>query len=98
MNSQSEDVEITVLASDLSQNQRFTVNVNVFVPDVQRDDEFIENQPRIRTLSTAFLEALDYHSSKGFLFTLDSQSVIKVTDAEIHVINNRLEIKYNSEN
>lgn len=97
-NSTLEDVEISVLASTVTQNQEFTVNVNVFVPDVKRDNEMIENTPRLRTLCSIFLETLEYHSSEGFLATLDSQRVMKVEDADLHVINNRLNVKFNSEN
>lgn len=97
-NSTLEDVEISVLASSVTQNQEFTVNVNVFVPDVNRDNEMIENTPRLRSLCSFFLEALEYHSSEGLLVTLDSQRVMKVDDTGLHVINNRLNVKFNSEN
>ena len=97
-NSMLEDVEISVLASTVSQNQEFTVNVNVFVPDVKRDNEMIENTPRLRSLCTSFLSMLEYHSFDGYLMTLESQRVMKVNDTDLHLINNRLDIKYNSEN
>lgn len=98
MNSTKEDVEISVLASSVAQNQDFIVNVNVFVPDIKRKDEMIENTPRLRELCQTFLEALEYVADGAYLFILDSQRVLKYLDADLHAINNRLNVRFNSEN
>ena len=97
-NSTLEDVEISVLASSVDQIQQFIVNVNVFVRDLKRENEMVEDTKRIRTLSTTFMSALEYSVFDGYILALDSQHVEKIVDTDIHAINNRLNIKYNSEN
>ena len=97
MNSMLEDVEITVLTSSIAQNQTFIVNVNVFVPDVIRGDEYIEDTPRLRTLSSAFMTKLLDFNEIGYFIQCESQRIYKVNDTDFHVINNRINIKFNSE-
>lgn len=93
-NSQLVDVEISVLSSMNGQVQDFTVNVNVFVPDVPRGDEMIEDTTSIRSLSSTFATALESVVEDGYHVSLASQHVYKVNDRDIHVINNRLDIDY----
>lgn len=96
-NSLLEDVEIAVLTGDASQVQEFIVNVNVFVPDIKRGDELIENTARLRTLCGAFLDALDHSVFDGYHLRLAHQRVMKVEDAGLHCINNRIAVSYLSE-
>ncbi len=93
-NSQLVDVEISVLSSANGQLQDFVVNVNVFVPDVKRCDEMIEDGPTLRTLESKFATALESIVEDGYKVSLASQHVFKVNDRDIHVINNRLEIAF----
>ena len=97
-NSTLEDVEVSVITSSVDQIQRFFVNVNVFVPDIKRDNEMVENTKRIRTLCETFMNALEYSVFDCFILSLETQHVMKIVDADIHAINNRLNIQYNSEN
>lgn len=93
-NSILEDVEISILDSDASQVQSFDVNVNVFIPDVPRGDEMIEDTPRLRTLCRTFSDALESNVSDGYRIVLAKQQVFKVNERPIHVINNRLTVNY----
>ena len=98
-NSTLEDVEISVIASTARQNQSFTVNVNVFVRDIRRDEnDTVANDARLRELCSVFMRVLEYSASEGWILSLDSQRVMKVNGTDLHVINNRLNIMYNSEN
>ena len=98
-NSTLEDVEISVIASTARQNQSFTVNVNVFVRDIRRDEnDTVANDARLRELCAVFMRVLEYSASEGWILSLDSQRIIKVNGTDLHVINNRLNIRYNSEN
>ena len=92
-NSQLEDVEISVLAGDASQLQEFTLNVNVFVADIKRGDEYVENTARLRTLCSAFADALESEMFEKCWVSLMSQRVMKVQDTALHVINNRIAAK-----
>lgn len=96
-NSMLEDVEISILDGTADQIQDFIVNVNVFVQDIRRDDEMIENDPRLRQLGRAFQDALESYVLNGYNITLEKQQVFKVRDRDIHVINNRLSVRYCSE-
>ena len=89
-NSLLEDVEISVLAGDARQLQEFTLNVNVFVADIKRGDEEVENTARLRVLCSLFEEALE---SDMFWISLESQRVMKLNDSAMHVINNRISAK-----
>ena len=92
-NSMLEDVEISVLAGDAEQIQEFTLNVNVFVADIKRGDEFVENTARLRTLSAAFAEALESVMFERCWISIESQRVVKMNDTALHVINNRISAK-----
>jgi len=93
-NSTLEDVEINILAGDARQNQEVALNVNVYVYDVKRDDEMIENIPRLRTLCRTFETALESNVYDGFKIVLASQRVMKISDRPIHVIVNRLTLNH----
>ena len=96
-NSKLEDVEIHVLASNARQNQEAALNVNVFVYDVNRGDESIENTQRLRQLGRTFHDALLSNVFEGFKIVLESQHVDKIADRPIHVITNRLVMNHVSE-
>ncbi len=96
-NSELEDVEISILDGDSSQVQTFVVNVNVFVPDVRRGDEMIEDVTRLRPLCRSFHNSLESNVYDGLRIVLEKQGVFKVRDRDIHAINNRLNVSYCSE-
>ncbi len=93
-NSVLEDVEISILDGDAKQRQEVAINVNVFVHDVQRENEWIENQPRLRPLCRVFMQALESNVFDGFKIRLQSQHVFKVNDRHVRVINNRLSLEH----
>lgn len=96
-NSELEDVEISVLSGTARQVQDFVVNVNIFVPDIPRGDEMIENTQRIRPLCRVFNTKLESNVFEGYQITLDTQHVYKVQDRDIHAISNRLYVNYCNE-
>lgn len=96
LNSTKEDVVISVLASSTSQVQTFILNVNVYVKDVKRGDEYIENTKRLRTLSDLCFPCLTTGCADGYCYQLDSQNVIKCSDIAFHCINNRITFKIHS--
>lgn len=97
-NSTSEDIVISVLASQNTEIQQAYVNVNVYVPDldipysvngetiVQKE----ENTKRLRTLCNIAKELFALIIGDTYRITLDSQSVLASNTGEEHVINNKL--------
>ena len=92
-NSMLEDVEISVLAGDAGQVQEFTLNVNVFVADIKRGDEDVENTARLRILCGLFAEALESEMFERCWISLESPRVMKLNDSAMHVISNRISVK-----
>lgn len=98
LNSDKEDITIAVLARDAgSQIQEATVNINVYVPDVRRGKEAIEDTKRLRELSRAAADFFEYHHFGYGIYELASQEIFKVNGADWHVINNRLSVRYSNE-
>lgn len=99
LNSDKEDIIISVLARNAgSQIQEATVNVNVYIPDLRRGKEAVENTPRLREVSTTAAELFEYHHFGWGIYELASQEIIKVNGIDWHVINNRLRVRFNNEN
>lgn len=96
-NSNLEDIVISVLANNNGQMQEAYVNVNVYVPDVLRDNQNEENSSRLRTLCQESYELLKVGRGKDFRFVLESQRVLEVNGKDEHVINNKLLYKQNNE-
>ncbi len=97
INSELEDAIISVLSSTSSQIQGAIVNINIYVPDIIREDEPIENTPRLRELCRLCLDMLDGESRDGFKYSIASQNIFKANDIPFHVINNRLNFEFCSE-
>lgn len=98
MNSDKEDIVISVLARDAGpQVQYATVNINIYVPDLRRGQEAVEDIPRLRTLSTSAATLLEYKNANGAVYELDSQEILAVNGTDWHVINNQMKIRYNNE-
>ena len=92
--SDKEDVVISVIANQNGQIQEAVVNVNIYVnDDVKSDGQNQEATIRLRELCSIASELLETGSGDDFRFTLESQRVIGVDDAKVHVINNRLNYK-----
>ena len=85
-----EDISISVLAGDASQIQEFILNVNVFVPDVMRGNDAIENTMRLRKLARECICVMGERVVDGIYYKLESQRIMAVEGAAFHFINNRL--------
>lgn len=98
INSDKEDITIAVLARDAgSQIQLATVNVNIYIPDIRRGQEAIEDTQRLRSLSSASSRLFEYQHFGDWIITLDAQEIMPANGIDWHVINNRLRIRYNNE-
>lgn len=93
-NSKVEDILIAIVTSDTEQVQEFTVNVNVFVPDIPRQNDMIENDPRLRELAALCLSLFKTAAFGGFNMKLRKQRIMaKEGEIPFHVINNSLSVK-----
>lgn len=98
LNSEVEDITIAVLSRDAgSQIQTAIVNVNIYIPDISRDREYIENTTRLREVSSAAAALLEYWQDGSIKSRLQQQEIFKVNGVAYHVINNRLRITFNNE-
>lgn len=98
LNSDKEDIVISVLARDAGpQVQYATVNINIYVRDVRRGEEAVEDIPRLRALSSEAAGYLEYKNEGGAVYELDSQEILSANGADWHVINNQMKIRYNNE-
>lgn len=103
LNSQVEDVVISVLATGAGQIQPFMLNVNVYVPDIRRGNEFIYDDPRVKLLMRKCLDVLEkgviVHSIEdaegqefGLRYKLESQKLYEVNGANFHAINHKIRV------
>ena len=98
LNSALEDITISVIARDAgSQMQEATVNVNIYVPDIRRGRETVEDSARLRVLCSAAAGLFEYRHTGDCIVSLASQEVFKANGIDWHVINNRLRIRFNNE-
>lgn len=97
LNSCKEDIVISVLARDASVSQYSIVNVNIYVPDLKKGKDFVEDIPRLRELCRESANLLEYGSSNGCFYQLNSQEVIRLEGIGWHCINNKVLIKFNNE-
>lgn len=97
MNSNKEDIVISVLANVNGQIQEAVVNVNIYVKDIIRDNQAEENSQRLRTLCQLAEEALKVGRGDNYRFVLESQRVMALDKSDEHIINNRLSYKTNNE-
>ena len=96
-NSDKEDIVISVLANVNGQIQVATVNVNIYVAD-----NTVDNQPEEDTVRTAELgrlaaELFEVFAGENFRATLISQTVFESNGTDEHIINNKIEYKFQNE-
>lgn len=89
-NSVKEDIIISVLANQNGQIQEAFVNVNIYVGDLYRENQYEENYPRLRKLCKMADTLLKVGRGNDYRFTLDSQRVLEVDGKNEHCINNKL--------
>lgn len=89
--SDKEDVVITVLSENPDrQLQEVYLNVNVYVADVKRGNQYIENTIRLKELMTLSKDAFDLAKRKGYRLTLENQKSYEVPGKNEHFINNKI--------
>lgn len=92
-NSGKEDIVISVLDGLNGQIQNAVINVNIYVPDVSRNVDKIENTPRIRILSRVAIELLETSNDGECRFHIEKQTCFKVEGADEHCINNKIKLE-----
>ena len=93
-NSKVENIHIGVVDSDTEQVQDFSINVKVFVPDVPRQTDMIENGPRLTELADMCLSLLKSAAYGKLNLKLKKQRILPVQgEIPFHVISNSLSIK-----
>lgn len=98
LNSKAEDIIIAIIARDAdTQIQLATANINIYIPDIRRGQEAVEDTPRLRTVATLAAQQLEYFHFGDGIFSLQSQEVMEANGIDWHIINNRLNIKYSNE-
>ena len=95
--SDDEDIVISLLANVNSDIQQAFVNVNIYVADVLRDEQYEENTIRLRELCDASKNLLEVGRGAGYRFTLEEQRVLEVQGKNEHFINNKLLYKFSKE-
>ena len=81
---------ISLLANEVGQLQTAVANVNIYVPDILKDGQYVENQPRTRRLQRVFADVLERHHGGFFYFKSDTMSCFKVEGLNEHQINFKL--------
>ncbi|MBD5237553.1 MAG: hypothetical protein HDS62_08515 [Bacteroidales bacterium] len=92
--SDKEDVVISILANGTGEIQEAFVNVNIYVADLLRDDQYEENTIRLRELCSLSEKILRSVIGDGYRFSLDEQRVLEVQGKNEHLINNKLLYRY----
>lgn len=93
LDSEKEDVVISVIANEFAQTQQATIQVNIYVKDITFKGRNEENTARIRELAKIAYETLKVRNN-DYRITLSNQRVIDVESIGYHVINNRLSYQY----
>lgn len=93
VNSQLEDVVISIVARSASEIQSFSVNVNLYVPDIKREDDYIEDTIRLRELSRLCFDFFETIVKDNYILNLDEQECMKVNDVNFHCISNNIKLR-----
>lgn len=89
-NSDKEDIVISVLDGLNGEFQELILNVNIYVHDLDRDNDKVENAPRIRQLSKLAIDLLEEYYSDDCRLKIEKQLVFKVEGVDEHCINNKI--------
>ena len=89
-NSNKEDIVISVLANRNAQFQMAYVNVNIYVPDIRRDNDYIEDETRTKILQKKAIDLFKEIVHNDYKIEIESQEAFKVQDLNEHLINNKL--------
>lgn len=91
--SDKEDIVISVLDGLVGQIQSSVINVNIYVRDVARGDDMIENEPRVRELSRLAISTLEDVSGGEYRFSIEKQQCLKVEGIQEYCINNKINLQ-----
>lgn len=103
LNSKVEDVVISVLTTGAGQIQPFILNINVYVPDIKRGNEFIYHEQRVKPLmrqcnrlferGVVNVKLQDEPDKEfGLKYRLESQKLYEVNGADFHAINHKIRV------
>lgn len=92
--STAEDIVISMLANVNAQIQEAFVNVNIYVADLQKGTQYVEDSIRLRELCSVSSELFEVGRGEGYRFSLAEQRVLEVPGMNEHVINNKLLYKF----
>ena len=93
-----EDIVISVLTPNPDrQIQEVYLNVNVYVADVKRGNQYEENIIRLKELMTLSKNTFDLAKGKGYRLSLAEQKSYEVPGKNEHFINNRVLYQYCNE-
>lgn len=96
--SRKEDIVISVLTPNPDrQIQEVYLNVNVYVADVKRGNQYEENTIRLKELMALSKNALDLAKGKEYRLSLAEQKSYEVPGKNEHFINNRVLYQYCNE-
>lgn len=90
LDSDKEDIVISVLDNGSGQIQEAFVNVNIYVKDNIRNGQAEENSIRCRELCRIAIDVLCVGHGDDFRFALEKQRINPVEGKDEHFINNRL--------
>ena len=89
--SDKEDIVISVLSDPSNQQiEEVYINVNVYVPDLKRKNQYEENTIRLNELCKLSLNALRIVSGNGYRMSLATQKIFDVPGKNEHFINNKV--------
>lgn len=89
--SKTEDIIISVLDGLNGQFQDVIVNVNIYVPDKRFNDYMIEDEKRVRELSSLAIDLLNVNHGINYRFELEKQHLFEVAGNQ-HCINNKINL------
>lgn len=91
-NSHKEDVVISILANEGTQQQTAILNVNIYIQDINRCGQLIENTIRQDEICEKSWKLLETFRTDEYSAHAIAQRVYSVESGE-HVINNQVEYK-----
>ena len=94
LGSTAEDIIISVDENVNGGIQSALATVNIYVQDVLRDNQYIENSIRLRELCAEAKALFEVAHFNGARFTLSAQRVKKVDGVNEHRIENKILYKY----
>lgn len=91
-NSTKEDIVISILEGLNGQIQSSVINVNIYVADIDRNGDWIENSARLRELSRLAINLLETHNGGDYRLEMEMQKCFKVEGVAEHCINNKIKL------